>query len=266
VTGPSRPSRVALSIEDLTKSFGGLTAVNHVSFTVEERSITGLIGPNGSGKTVTFDCTAGFYRADGGRVRFRDEDITSRRPDEIALRGLARSFQIAGVFQKLSVYENLLFAAQEKRILRNVGASLRLRRRQDRETVLALEHVLEFIGLQAVRDEVVGNLPHGQQKILEFGGLMLMHPAPVLYLLDEPFSGLTQGEIARYLSLMAELRGRGKAFLIVEHNMRAIMHICDRIVVLDHGEKIAEGTPQEIQANPRVVEAYLGHADAAGSP
>jgi ABC-type branched-subunit amino acid transport system ATPase component len=126
-----------------------------------------------------------------------------------------------------------------------------------------MDKVLEFTGLQRVKEEVVANLPYGQQKILEFASLMVMNPDPVLYMLDEPLAGLTQAEIASYLSLMRDRRERGKTFLLVEHNMRAVMDICDRIVVLDHGEKIAEGSAGEIQANRRVVEAYLGHGGVA---
>jgi ABC-type branched-subunit amino acid transport system ATPase component len=256
---------VCLRVQELTKSFGGLTAVNHVSLTVEEGTIIGLIGPNGSGKTVTFDCITGFYKPQGGRVFFRDREITGLKPDQIALSGIARSFQITGIFPRLTVLQNLLFSAQEKRVLRNVGASVGFRDRLQKEGFGRIERVLEFTGLQDVCDEVVSSLPHGRQKILEFGTLMLMNPDPVLYLLDEPFAGLTQAEISRYLALMGELRRQGKTFLIVEHNMRVIMGICDRVVVLDHGEKIAEGSPQEIQTHPRVLAAYLGHASASAS-
>lgn len=249
-----------LQVRGLTKSFGGLTAVNNVSFAVEESSILGLIGPNGSGKTVLFDCVTGFYKPEHGRVFFRDREITGLRPNEIALMGVGRSFQLTGIFPNLTAHQNLLFSAQEKRVLRNIRGALRSGDAwMDKDTAKRIEHVLEFTGLREVKDEIVANLPYGRQKILEFGSIMLMNPEPVLYMLDEPISGLTQPEIMSYLSLMKEMRGKGKTFLVVEHNMRAIMDICDRIAVLDHGEKIAEGSPEEIQKDKRVVEAYLGH-------
>jgi branched-chain amino acid transport system ATP-binding protein len=258
-----RPPLSCLSVERLSRAFGGLTAVHDVSFAVEDRSITGLIGPNGSGKTVTFDCITGFYRPDGGRVVLRDDDITGLRPEQIAVRGVARSFQLTGVFRKLTVEQNLVFAAQDKRLAASLGALLA--REGGRAPGRDVASALDFIGLASVRHERVERLPYGQQKLLELGGLLVMEPTPILYLLDEPFAGLTQDEIQRYLALMRDMRARA-TFLIVEHNMRAVMTVCDRVIVLDHGEKIAEGTPMEIQANPRVVEAYLGHARAAARP
>jgi len=166
---------VSLSVEGLTKSFGGLLAVADVSFHVEERSITGLIGPNGSGKTVTFDCITGFYTPNAGRVLLRGRDITGRRPDAVARGGIARSFQITGVFPRLTVRDNLAFAAQDKSIGSNLRALLTPEMRP-RDADREIDGVLDFVGLADARDEAVGNLPYGQQRLVEFGGLMLMRP------------------------------------------------------------------------------------------
>jgi branched-chain amino acid transport system ATP-binding protein len=173
----------------------------------------------------------------------------------VCVAGIGRSFQTTGSFGALSVRENLAFAAQPKSILASVSA---VPLGEPRTSGDRMEEILHYTGLDQARDEIVSNLPHGQQKMVEFASLMMMNPAPRMYMLDEPFAGLNTAEISSYTAAMEEMRQAGKTFLIVEHNMRVIMKLCHRIVALDHGEKIAEGSPTDIAGNARVVEAYLG--------
>ncbi len=230
-----------LRVEGVTKRFGGVTAVNGCSIAVPARRITGLIGPNGSGKTTLFSVITGFYRPDGGTVYFRGEPITGLRPYQIVRRGLARTFQLTRIFGKMTVLENLLVAAP--------GLGERERRRK------AEEH-LAFVRLSDLRDEYAGNLSFGQSRLLEFARLLMLDPQVIL--LDEPFAGINPVMEQAMVEAIRGLVAQGRTFLIIDHEMKLVMSLCERIFVLDYGEVIAAGPPAAIQADPRVLEAYFG--------
>jgi branched-chain amino acid transport system ATP-binding protein len=230
-----------LRVEGVSKRFGGVTAVNACSLDVPGGRITGLIGPNGSGKTTMFSLITGFYRPDGGAVYFRGENITGLRQYQVVRRGLARTFQLTRIFAKMTVLENLLVAAP--------GLAERERYRK------AEEH-LAFVRLAELRDEYAGNLSFGQSRLLEFARLLMLDPHMIL--LDEPFAGINPVMEQAMVEAIRSLVSQGRTFLIIDHEMKLVMSLCERIIVLDHGEKIAEGPPDAIQADPRVLEAYFG--------
>ena len=229
-----------LAVEGLRKSFGGVAAVNGVSFALEAGRIYGLIGPNGSGKTTLFNCITGLERLDAGRVTFKGERIDGLKPWVIAQKGIGRTFQVIRVFPELSALENLLV------VTRGSLAGARAR---------ALE-LLAFVKLEGLRDEYAGNLSYGQQKLVEFVRVLMRDPA--LILLDEPAAGVNPTLLNDLLDAVRRLRDRGKTILLVEHDMKVVMGLCERVFVLDHGEKIAEGPPGAIQTDERVIEAYFG--------
>ncbi|RLG91373.1 MAG: ABC transporter ATP-binding protein [Candidatus Hecatellales archaeon] len=250
-----------LEVQNLTKRFGGVVAVNNLSFKVEKNSITGLIGPNGSGKTVTFNLITGIYKPDGGTIYFKGEKLNGLKPHEIASRGIGRTFQLVKLLPNLTVLENALWAAQNKTIWSNmkslVNPSLmRNLEKMNEERALKLLREANLIHL---KDEYAKNLSYGQQKLLQFICVLLMNPEPELILLDEIAAGINPTMIQSLMEYIRKLNKAGKTFLIVEHNIRFIMNLCDKVIVLDHGEKIAEGKPEEIQNNARVLEAYFGH-------
>ncbi|MBI5252903.1 MAG: ABC transporter ATP-binding protein [Euryarchaeota archaeon] len=229
-----------LSIRNLSKNFGGVAALHRCSFEVKENSICGLIGPNGSGKTTLFNLITGIYKCDCGDVYLKGEELTHLKPHEVARRGVGRTFQITKVFTKMTALENLLVAASK------TG-------REVEEKALEL---LDFVNLLELRDEYAGNLSFGQQKLLELARVLMLEPE--LLLLDEALAGINPTMKLRLLELIRHLQKQGKTFLIIEHDMKAIMPLCEKLVVLDHGEKIAEGLPEDIQRNERVMEAYFG--------
>jgi ABC-type branched-subunit amino acid transport system ATPase component len=247
-----------LRIENIKKAFGGVVALNGCSFHVKENSITGLIGPNGSGKTSLFNIITGFYRADDGAIYFRDQEITRLSPHEITLEGIVRTFQITRVFSGLTVLENMLYAPKNQlgekflRALFQISA-LRNQERINRQKAMDL---LELVGLANLHAEYAANLSYGQKKLLELGRALLT--SPELIMLDEPAAGINPTMIKKLSQVILDLHRGGKTFLIIEHDMQFVMGICEKVFVLDFGEKISEGPPEVIQKDADVVKAYLG--------
>ena len=242
-----------LDVRDISVVFGGLKAVNGLSFQVEQGRIHALIGPNGAGKSTTFNCISRFYTPSSGSVTFEGRELTSVSPHRMASLGIARTFQNLELFAELSVLENVLLGTHS----RGAGTLGRLLRRPDRETEDFAMHLLERVGLADERHQPARDLDFGRQKLLELARALAIKPK--LLLLDEPAAGLRNREIESLDRLLKELVARdGITVLLVEHVMQLVMSISDRITVMAFGEKIAEGTPAEIGSNARVIEAYLG--------
>jgi len=247
-----------LEIRGLVKRFLGVTAVDGVDLAIEPGELVSLIGPNGSGKTTLFNCVTGYLRGDGGRVRLRDRDITGAAPHRVARLGLSRTFQQVSVFGRLTALENLLVFLQqhqEEALLARLLRTPRLRR-LEREAVERARRLLDMVGLAAHADAPAGSLSYGQRKLLAFAAALM--PDPDLLLLDEPASAVNPTMINQMKEHILALHRQGKTVLLVEHNMDVVMDISRRIVVLDHGQKIAEGPPEAIRRDPRVIEAYFG--------
>lgn len=248
-----------LRVEGLTKNFGELCAVNRCSFEVAQGAIQGLIGPNGSGKTTVFNLITGFLQVTAGRAYFKERDITGLPSHAIAQAGIARTFQLVRVFRRMTVLENLLTGPKRQageRLLPGVVHTSRVRQ-QEREQLDQAWDLLTVVGLDRVANEYCGNLPYAEQKMVEITRALMSNPD--LILLDEPTSGINPTLVNQILDYIRKLRDeRGKTFLVVEHDMRVIMNLCDRIVVLNYGEKIAEGAPAEISRDRGVIDAYLG--------
>ena len=248
-----------LVVENLSKSFGGLRAVNGCSFAVRSGTITGLIGPNGAGKTTVFNLLTGFVHPNAGKVLLQDEEITGLPPYRIFQKGIARTFQIPREFKEMTVLENLMLAPlvqSGERIWDPFFRPWRVRRQEDSINKRAGE-VLEFLGLQALRDELAGNLSGGQKKLLELAKTMMIKPK--LVMLDEPGAGVNRTLLKKLAESIERLRDEeGATFLLIEHDMDFVMRLCNPVIVMSEGKKLAEGEPAEVQSNEQVLEAYLG--------